>query len=146
MKKDWRYEFAAVKTGKRLQFKSRAFYDRAISTLGDGEEVRVTIEKPKDTRSLAQNRAIWGTIYSQIIDAIADEVGYDRHDKSGKERLHEGLCIRYGGAVMDPVTKREVRKFYTHTATVKEMADYIEWIPRFMAEEYNVVIVLPGEM
>jgi hypothetical protein len=39
-----------------------------------------------------------------------------------------------------------VRKFHTSKATVKQMSDFIEWIPRFMAEEYGAVIVLPGEM
>ena len=59
--------------------------------------------------------------------------------------LHEGLCRRYGGTVIDPISKQEVRKFRTSKATVKEMNDYLEWIPRFMAEEYGAVIVLPGE-
>ena len=144
--KPWRYQFQAVKTPKGLTFTSRPYFDRAISTLGDGEAVTVTIEKPQDTRTMAQNRAIWGTIYDQIIEAIADEVGYDRHDKDGKERLHEGLCARYRGTTIDPVTKCEVRKFYTHRATVQQMADYIEWIPRFIAEEFGIVITLPGEM
>ena len=106
----------------------------------------VTIAKRQDKRSLAANRALWGPIYSQVIDAIAEEVGYDRHDKAGKERLHEGLCIRYGGTAIDPISKREVRKFHTSKASVQQMSDYIEWIPRFMADEYHVVIVLPGEM
>ena len=42
MARAWSYEFAAVKTLTGLVFSSRAYFDRAISTLGDGEEVIVT--------------------------------------------------------------------------------------------------------
>jgi hypothetical protein len=142
----WSYEFAAVKAPTGLVFTSRPYFDRVISTLGDGEEVIVTVAKPVDKRSLAQNRALWGPIYDAVLDAVADEVGYDRHDKAGKQHLHTGLCLRYGGTVVDPISKLEVQRFHTSKATVKEMSDFIEWIARFMVDEYGVAIALPGEL
>jgi hypothetical protein len=144
VKPDWCYQFAAVKDASGLVFLSRAFFDRAISTLGDGEEVIVTVAKKQDKRSLAQNRAIWGPIYDQLIEGLADDVGYDRHDRDGKDKLHEGLCLQYAGTVKDPITGLDVRKFHTSKATKSEMADYIEWVARFAAER-GVVVTLPRE-
>jgi len=141
----WSYEFAAVKSQGALVYRSPEFFARAIATLGDGEEVVVKIAKPVDKRSLQANRALWGPIYDQLIDGLADAVSYDRHDRDGKEKLHEGLCIKYGGTVRDPITGLDVRKFRTSQASRQEFSDYMEWVARFAAEEYGVVITLPGE-
>jgi len=144
--KPWKFEFQAVKTARGLKFTSRKFFDRAISTLGDGEEVRVTVEKPQDTRSHRQNKALWGPIYDQLIDGIAAEVGYDAHDKGGKDHLHEGLLQLFAGTVVDPITKREVAKERSSTMTTARFSEFVEWIARFAAERYGVVITLPGEV
>jgi hypothetical protein len=144
--REWSYEFAAVKAPQGLMFTSRAFFDRAISTLGDGEEVIVTVAKKQDKRTSAQNRLAWGTTYAQILEGLADEVGYDRHDIDGKEKLHEGLCMKYGGTEKDPVTGHDVRKFRSSKATKQQFTEYIEWVCRFAAQEYGVVVTLPGEM
>lgn len=146
MASDWKYMFGAVKTARGLAFTSRPFFDRAISTLGDGEEVIVTVERKQEKRTNPQNRMAWGTVYSQLLDGLAAEVGYDRHDKDAKDKLHEGLTGKYGGLVVDPVTGFEVRKFRTSRATKQEFSDYIEWVARFAAQEHGVVIVLPGEL
>lgn len=121
-------------------------FDRAISILGDGEEVIVTVSKKADKRSLQANRALWGPTYDQLIDGIADEVGYDRHDRDGKEKLHEALCIKYGGTVTDPITGIDVRKFRTSQATKQQFSDYLEWVARYAATEHGIVITLPGEL
>jgi|ERR1051326_430806 hypothetical protein len=142
----WAYTFSAVKTATGLAFKARSYFDRVVSTLGDGEEVIVTLTKPQEKRTNAQNRLAWGATYDQLIEALADEVGYDRHDKDGKEKLHEALCIKYGGTVKDPLTGLAVRKFRTSKATKQQFTDYVEWICRFAAQEHGVVITLPGEL
>ena len=145
MASTWSYEFAAVKAPVGLVFTSRPFFDRAISTLGDGEEVTVTVAKRQDKRSLAMNRALWGPIYTQLIAGIAEAVGYDAHDASGKEYLHEGLLMLFGGTVVDPITKREVAKERSSQMTVARFSEFMEWIVRWAATEYGVVVVLPGE-
>lgn len=142
----WSYEFSAVKASSGLVFTSRPYFDRAISTLGDGEEVVVTVAKKQDRRSLAANRALWGPIYSQLIDGIAEQVGYDKHDKSGKEQLHEGPLMLFGGTVVDPITKREVAKERSSQMTVARFSEFMEWIARWAATEHGVVVVMPGEM
>lgn len=141
----WSYEFAAVKAPTGLVYRSPAFFDRAISTLGDGEEVIVTVAKPKNARSLAANRALWGPVYSQVMDGIAESVGYDKHDKAGKEQLHEGLLMLFGGTVIDPITKKEVAKERSSQMNVQRFSEFLEWICRWAADEYGVVVTLPGE-
>lgn len=143
--KGWSYSFAAAKGHKGLEYLAPAYFDRAISTLALGEEVVVTIEKKRDKRSLAQNRSLWGPIYDQLIAGIAEAVGYDSHDKAGKEQLHEGLLQLFGGTVIDPITKREVAKERSSTMTRERFGEFIEWIARYAAEQHGLVIVLPGE-
>ena len=145
MSQEWRYEFSAVKGPKGLTFTSRAYFDRAISTLGDGEEVVVTVAKKVDKRSLAQNRGLWGPIYDQVIAGLEKEIGYDAHDKAGKEHMHEGLLQLFGGTVIDPVTKREVAKERSSTMTTQRFGEFVEWIARWAATEHGIVVTLPGE-
>jgi len=144
--KAWRYEFAAVKTERGLKFTSRKFFDRAISTLGTGEMLRVIVERPQDTRSSQQNKGLWGPIYDQLLAGVAEEIGYDAHDKAGKELMHEGLLQLFSGTTVDPVTKREVAKERSSTMTAARFREFTEWIARWAAEQHGVVITLPGEL
>lgn len=157
MPREWSYDFAAVKSPQGLVFTSRDFFDRAISTLGDGEEVTVKVSKRVDKRSLQQNRALWGPIYDQLIqgvrdkldatfEAIAEQTGVDKHDRIGKEHMHEGLLQLFSGTVIDPVTHREVAKERSSTMSTTRFAEFIEWIARYAADEHGVVVTLPGEM
>lgn len=142
----WSYEFAAVKAPTGLLVRSRSYFDRAISTLGDGEEVVLTVAKPVNKRSLQQNRALWGPIYDQLIAGLMQAEGIDLGDKNAKEYMHEGLLQQFSGTVIDPVTKREVAKERSSTMTVQRFGEFIEFIARFAADEYGIVVTLPGEM
>jgi hypothetical protein len=142
----WCYQFAAVKDRTGLVFTSPQYFERALSTLGDGELLTVTIEKKADKRSIAQNRMLWGPVYDQLIAGIAESVGYDKHDKVGKEQMHEGLLMLFGGTVTDPVTKREVAKERSSTMTTARFSEFVEWIARYAADEHGVVVTLPGEL
>lgn len=142
----WSYTFGAVKTQDGLVYRSPAYFDRAISTLGDGEEVTVTISKKQDKRSLAQNRALWGPIYDQLVSGLAQETGIDAHDGVSKEHMHEGLLQLFSGTTIDPVTKREVAKERSSAMTTVRFGEFIEWIARYAATEHGVVVTLPGEL
>jgi hypothetical protein len=144
--REWAYEFQGVKAGAELVIQGRAFYDRAISALGDGERVLMKLSKWKDTRTSKQNRLIWGGVYRDILEQLADDVGYDKHDARGKDQLHEALCIKYGGTVKDPLTGYDVRKFRSSQANKQEFSDYVEWIARWAATEHGIVVTLPGEL
>lgn len=146
MRDRWSYSFTASRQPDGLVIAGRAYFDRVVSAqLAMGEVCDFTLSEHVEKRTSAQNRMIWGTVYDQLVDGLGDEVGYDRHDKAGKEKLHEGLCLKYGGTVKDPVTGLDVRKFHTSAASKEEFTAYVEWVARFAAEEYGVVIVLPGE-
>jgi len=143
----WLHTFIAVKTADGLSFGAgRPFFDRVVSTLGDGTEVVVTLAEKQDKRTNAQNRLIWSTVYDQLIAGIGESVGYDRHDKAGKEQLHLGLLMLYGGTVVEPLTKREVPKVHSSKMTKVEFTDYVAWIARWAAQEHGVVVALPGEV
>jgi len=143
----WLHTFIAVKTPDGLSFGAgRPFFDRVVSTLGDGTEVVVTLAEKQDKRTNAQNRLIWGAIYSQLLEGIGESVGYDRHDKAGKEQLHEGLLMLFGGTIVEPVTKREVAKVRSSKMTKAEFSEYVAWIARWAAQEHGVVVALPGEL
>lgn len=144
---DTRYTFAAVKSEKGLVIQARPYFDRVVSTFGDGERFVVTVEPFREKRSNRANRALWGPVYDSLMLQIADAVGYDRHERAAaKELIHEGLCAKYGGMTECPVTKQPVRKFRTSKATVKEFSDYIEWVARYAAQEWGIVVELPGEV
>jgi len=146
MAASWSYEFAAVKGEHGLVFASRPYFDRAISTLGDGEEVVVTVAKKQDKRSLQQNKSLWGPMYDELISGIAQQHGIDLGDKASKELIHEGLLQRFSGVVLEPVTKREVAKERSSSMTVTRFGEFMEFVARFAAEEYGVLVTLPGEM
>jgi len=141
-----RFTFSAHKAPSGLVIDARPYFDRVVSSLGDGERFVLTLEPHRERRSGRANRALWGPIYDSLLLGLADAVGYDRHDLAkGKELLHEGLCLKYGGSVTCPVTGQPVRKFRTSKATVREFSDFIEWVARYAAEEHGVVVQLPGE-
>lgn len=142
MKQDWTYTFAFAKGPQGLNILGRAYFDRVVSSLPDGQEGVMTIAPKKEKRTNAQNRMIWGTVYDQLITALADELGYEKPEK---EYLHEALCRLYGGTVEDKATGLTVRKFRTSKATKQEFTDYVEWLARWAAKEHGVNIVLPGE-
>jgi len=143
----WSHTFTAVKGKAGLSFgDARPFFDRVVSSVPDGVRVVVTLAEYQDKRTTAQNRALWGTVYDSLLLGIADAAGYDRHERGlAKELIHEGLCAKYGGTVTDKVTGQQVRKFRSSKATKQEFSDFIEWVARFAAEEYGVVVALPGE-
>lgn len=144
--KDFSQTFAATKSPAGLKIAGRSLFDRFVSSLGDGEQVTLTIAPLKEKRSNQQNRMLWGTVYDQLIEGISIEAGYDRHERAqAKELIHEGLCGKYGGYETCKVTGQQVRKFRTAKATKQQFTDYIEWVARFAAQEYGVVIALPGE-
>lgn len=146
MSQDWTYTFAFAKGPQGLNILGRAYFDRVVSSLPDGQEGVMVITPKKEKRTNAQNRAMWGTVYDSLLLGLADAVGYDRHERAAaKELLHEGLCAKFGGMETCKITGQQVRKFRTSKATKQEFSDYIEWVARFAATEYGVVVALPGE-
>lgn len=160
--REWSYEFAVVKAKEGLVIKSQAYFDRVVSTLGDGEEGTLTLAKRKDKRSLQANRALWGPIYDQFldglrqqqreqavsdaIDAIAPHEGIDLGDRNAKDWIHEGFLQAFSGTVINPITGLAVAKERSSTMTSARFSEFMEFIARHAATEHGIVITLPGEL
>lgn len=143
---DLRYTFAATKGSRGLNIEARPYFDRVVSSLGDGERFTLTLEPFKEKRSNRANRMMWSTCYDQAIEAILSKDGYRRDEwQKLKPLIHEGLCGKYQGYVICPVTKQQVRKFRSSEATSAEFAAYINWLAQLLAEEYGYAMILPGE-
>lgn len=141
--KGWTYTFSASRTPQGLVIAARPYFDRVVAaSLALGEVCDLTIAEHVEKRSNAQNRMMWSTVYDQLIEGLAREIGYEKNEK---DQLHEACCALYGGTVIDKVTGQAVRKFRTSTATKQEFTEYVEWLARWAAQEHGVVIVLPGE-
>ena len=138
-------EFAVAKGSKGMTFTSRLFYERWLQTLPDGWLGRVIFEAHREKRTTQQNRALWGVVYESLRAQLAANVGYDIHDKAGKEWLHEGLLQLYGETVVCPITKQLVAKVRSSQMTTNEFADYVEWVARWAATEYGIVVKLPSD-
>lgn len=147
MRHDWSYTFIAAKDDKAgLMIQGRPYFDRVVSTLAAGELVVMKLEPWVEKRTNAQNRGMWGVTYDSLIAGLVTAGHYEPHERAQmKALIHEGLCAQYQGYVMCPVTKQQVRKFRTSKATKQEFSDFIEWVARFAAKEYGVVVELPGE-
>ena len=146
MKDDFRYEVGAVKGPKGLTIPGRAYFDRIVSSLPDGQACVLTLTPKKDKRSGKQNRALFGPIYDSVLEFLMSDQGYRRDEwPKMKLLLHEGICGLYKGYDVCPITKKEIRKFRTSKATKAEMAEFMSWIAQYMAEEHGFVVQMPGD-
>ena len=128
-------------TGKLTLDDRRGFldYTRRFS----GKEVVVTVTRKTRQRSAQQNKWLWGCAYP----LIAEHCGYDEHEH---EQLHyDLLSVRFGTVAVQPLVPgappRIVPAFTSSQLTTTDMAAYMEWLVRFAAEKFGVVIPLPDE-
>lgn len=141
-----RFTFSAHKAPTGLVIDARPYFDRVVSSLGDGERFVVTLEPYKEKRSNKQIRAIFGPIYDQIREVILSKEGYRRDEWPRlKDMMHEGLAGKYRGYETCPITKQPVRRFRLSRATKDETTEYMEWLAQMVAEDYGVAIELPGD-
>jgi len=151
----WTYTFSAAKGPKGdLCIIGRSYFDRVVASLrlAEGEVCDLTLSEHVETRTNAQNRMGWGTVYDQILLGILTKTGLERYSSAdskaraaAKQALHEALCMEYGGVDIEPLTGRAVRKFHSSKASKQEYSDYIKFVARHAAQEWGVVVVLPDE-
>lgn len=98
----------------------------------EGQEVEVTIQKYRKTRTGEQNRYYWGV----VVKLIAEHCGYE------PEEAHDAMRLKFlqshGDGIM--LTIRS-----TTSLDTKEMTEYIEQCRRLGAE-MGVQIPSPGEV
>ncbi len=121
----------------------RERFTAVLKALKDGAWEIPVPKRQQTQRSLKQNAFLWGVAYP----IIADHLGYDHHEH---ESLHyDLLSVRFGTVAVIPkvpgASPRIVPAKTSSELTTTEMADYFEWLVRFAAEKWDVVIQLPDE-
>ena len=104
----------------------------------------LTVKAPKSQRSLQQNKWIWAVAYP----LIAQAVGYDLdeiHDNSALETIHYALVERCFGTTWNAKMRITVPNERSSQMSTVRFSEYMEWLPRFAAQEYGIVVPLPGE-
>src|SRR5690606_26814880 len=108
-----------------------------------GHEVVVTVQRKTRKRSLEQNAWLWGV----ALPLIAEHLGYDRHEL---DDLHyDLLSVRFGTKAVAPrvpgAPPRIVPSRTSADMTTTEFSDYMDWLVRYAAQEFGVVIPLPDD-
>ena len=96
----------------------------------EGMECDLTIEKHKTTRTLQQNKYLWGIVYKMI----SDETGYT------VDEVHQLFKTLFRKKHLDVGEKRYVVVGSTADMNTIEFTDYIENIKRFSAENLSLNI------
>lgn len=104
----------------KIELRERSRFAGLIAAL-DGYEIVLTLKKYRKTRSLQQNKYLWGVVYP----IFAEHLGYER------EELHDAMRMLF--------LRRHEEKFVTVASTTSlntlEMTEYIENIRRLAAED-----------
>jgi hypothetical protein len=108
-----------------------------------GREFTLTVKAKTSKRSLAQNAWHWGV----ALPLIAEHLGYDRHEH---DQLHyDLLAVRFGTKAIPPLLPgappRIEPQRTSSELTTQEFSDYMDWLVRYAAQEFGVVIPLPDE-
>lgn len=109
-----------------------------------GQMITATYDRKRKPRSHGQLEWLFGVAYP----ALAKEAGYDDHelhDKATLESIHEGLLQKRYGIRMDRVTGTTHAAERTTGKTAQEVSEFMEWVCRFSAEAYGLVLELPDE-
>jgi hypothetical protein len=99
----------------------------------EGKAVEVIVRPPRRKRSLDQNAFAWGVVYP----VLAEHLGYDTHEH---EMLHYALLGECFGTSYDQRFGRDIPRVSSSRMTVREFADYLDWVIRWAATEHGVVI------
>ncbi len=124
-------------SGEKLTLASPETYRRHIRRYA-GKHVEVVIRLRRSQRSLKQNAWLWGV----AIPLLAEELGYDAHEH---EALHYALLEKCFGSRWDMRLQAHVPQVRSSKLSTRVFANYMEWLVRFAAMEFDVVIPLPNE-
>lgn len=100
--------------------------------------VRVTIERYRKRRTLAQNRLMWAYL-SLIAEAVADHVGEDE-----PEVIHEYFKARFCPPQAVEVAGEWVETRSTKTLSTAQMGAYLDAIYRWSVENLGLILPTPG--
>lgn len=104
-----------------------------------GKPVEVSVRRASSQRSLDQNAWVWGCAYPLLCETL----GYDMHER---DDLHYALVEKCFGSHIDPRLGVNVPNKRSSQLTTAEFSEYMEWLVRFAAQEFQCVIPLPNEV
>lgn len=117
-------------------------YAKHVRSLA-GQYVELTLRKQRTQRSHVQNRWLWGC----ALELLVEDFGYDIHErKAAKEHLHYKLVRICFGTHHDAKLGEDVPNVRSSKLSTAEFSRYMEWLVRYAAQEYHVVIPLPNEI
>lgn len=119
-------------------------YKRHCASLA-GKYVEVICRVERRKRSNPQNRWVWGYAYEEILKAW----GYAPDErKAAKHDLHEKLVGLCWGTHWDERLKVDVRNVRTSKLNTTQFSEYMEWLPRYVAQEPTLgfALMLPNEV
>ncbi len=127
----WR---GSVSASGKLTLHQRAAFAAWLKHL-KGAKVDVRVQRASSKRSVDQNAWLW-----RAETLLAAEIGYDAHEV---DRLHyELLGKRFGTYDGDGV---RLPKRTSSSLSAAEMSEYFEWLVRFAAEFFGVLLELPND-
>jgi hypothetical protein len=102
-------------------------------------KVHVRVAKSRGKRSIPELRWIRGV----AIPLIAEELGYDKHEHDDLHYHFLRVCFgtrttRFGEEVPNVA--------HTGDLNTKEAAEYMEWLSRYVATEFGIVLPMPNEL
>lgn len=112
-------------------------YRIAIRRLMPGRYV-LKIEQPVPQRTVAQNAYLHAGPFPILARELGDSVEGVKYDLMGEK-------WGWKPSAMDP-TRMVPVKPSTASMTVEECTEFIEWLPAFCLQKFNVIIPLPGEL
>lgn len=133
--------FTVVKHNGKLALTAPVAYKQFVDTLGEGEELTMTLRSPKRTRSNQQNKWLWGVANRRL----CDHLGYERTDRAGREAVHYEMVKRCFGSRRDERLGADIPNARSSQLSTKAFAEFMEWFVRHAAMEFGCVIPLPDE-
>ena len=110
----------------------RAYLRRVVGRL------HVRISKHRGKRSVPELRWIRGV----AIPLIAEELGYDIHERDDLHYHFLRICF---GTRVNRFMEEVPNVAHTGDLNTKEAASYMEWLVRYCATEFGIVVPLPRE-
>ena len=130
--KDHKFQFAS-------SYDETAFRNQLASL--EGQEIDLSLDKRRKSRSINQNRYYFG----YILPTFCKELGYYNHESA---QLHELLKEMFlGQKVYNRLTKTR-RKIVRSTADLNtlEFEDYLSTVRTYASAEHNIPLLLPNQI
>jgi hypothetical protein len=108
-----------------------------FATWTDGPAL-VTVERPKKRRTTAQNS--W--LHAVLIPLVAEQCGYDRHERDWLRYHLLGLCF---GTHKGPLGEDVPNVDGSRNLSTVDFSTFMEWSVRWAADKLDVRIPLPDD-